>query len=127
LDVLADGVAALSGTGIEAPRLLVLGAPNAFSPILDLPPPRGDVFNIRWDATLDAEHHVPPGDLLADVDVVIEPLDAGGPVRDFLRPAMEANFVQVAETEHWRLYRRSPSAEVSAISSSVGRRGLGAP
>jgi hypothetical protein len=123
LDVVADGVAAVSATGLEAPRLLVLGAPNAFSPILNLPPPRGDMVNMRWDATLDAAHHVPPGDLLADVDVVVEPLEFGGPLKDFLRPTLEASFASVAETGHWRLYRRSPAAEVSAVSTSVGRRG----
>ncbi len=126
LEVVADGVEALSDTGLEAPRVLALGAPNAFSPILNLPPPQGDMANMRWDATLDANHHVPAADLLADVDVVIEPLDAGGPLRDFLLPEIEASFRPVVETEHWRLHRRSPVGEGTAVSTSVGRRGGGA-
>ncbi len=118
LDVVADGVTALSATGLEAPRLLVLEAPDVFSPILNLPLPRGNIGSPGPDAAA----RVAPSDLLADVDVVIEPLDAGGPIRDALAPELEASFARVVETEHWRLHRRSWPSEVSAVSTSAGRR-----
>lgn len=123
LDGVADGVAAVSATGLQAPRVLVLGAPDAFSPILNLPLPRVDVAGLRWDPTLASGRRGSPAELLADVDVVIEPLDAGGPLRDFLRPEIEASFTTVTETEHWRLLRRSVPDDARAVSTSRGRWG----
>lgn len=115
LDVVADGVAGLSATGLEAPRVLVLGAPNAFAPILNLPPPRGGMPGA-------SRNDGPPGELLANVDVVMEPLDFAGSLRDALRPELEASFATVTETEHWRLHRRSAFDDARAVSTSAGRR-----
>ncbi|KAA2234975.1 hypothetical protein [Salinarimonas soli] len=113
-DGLSEGAEALRG--LDPSRVVVLDFVNAFSAGLGIAPARGDSSWLHWGRNVDAGHHIPPGDLLADARIVLVPKPGinGPPLWDIYGPAVEAGFELVRETGSWRVYRRrEPPAVVS--------------
>ena len=113
---LEDGARALS-TLDEASRVFVLDFASPFSAGLGLEPPRGDISWQHWNRNLNAEHFVPPDQLLQDVRVVMEPKWGinGEPLRALYGGYIADHFAPVRETEFWRVHlRRDTPARVQA-------------
>ena len=108
LGTVEDGARALTEAGASRSRILVLSEPDAFSAALDLPPAPATMPDMRWLATVSQSAHVPPGSLLANVDLVMERTTAGGAgkVGELYLPTVRATYEQIAQTPNWRLYRR---------------------
>jgi hypothetical protein len=121
LSALRDGAAALQALDPAPRHVFVLDIANPFSAGLGLEPARGDTHWLLWGRTLDADHVVPPEQLLAGVRTVMEPkpaLAAQQPLtepasaraieglRQIYGPYIAAHFDLVGETERWKVYRR---------------------
>ncbi|MFU0504424.1 hypothetical protein [Pseudaminobacter sp. NGMCC 1.201702] len=120
LGTLQGGVDLLSKIEPRPERAVVLGGANPFAAALDMTPPRGDMPELLWRATIDEAHYVPPQILLADVEFVLERLSGGkgGPAAELYLPYVARNFRRVGETEHWRIHRRDvESAEQNGAAS----------
>lgn len=112
LEVVEDGLAQLSALSPPPERLIVLGGPDPFSPVLGLEPARGAMPELRWLRTFGPSHHLPPERLLANAEVVMERASGAGlgPAAEIYLPEVEERFTLAAESEHWRIHRRTPDS-----------------
>ena len=119
----AEGISALRQVSPAPERVFTLPGPNPFSAAMAIRPASGDAIDMRWNATLNAVYHVPPQQMLAGVDIVLERLGGGGAweVGQLYLPFVRANFHQIAQTQNWRIFRRNSATlgEVVRPSSSL--------
>jgi len=112
LSTVDDGLSLLARQDIPIGRLTVVGAVDAFSPVLDLPPGDGDggVVDLRWSGM----EAVSPERALAGADTILfrnpgdTPVGAAALYLDFVG----RNFSRVGESQHWILFRRNQPTAV---------------
>jgi len=116
LGTLEDGLRSIEAAGDGRERIFVVGGSNPFAAALDLPPPRGDAPQLRWEDTIDDTHHPAPEAVFAEVDLVLEWKSAGGsgPVGALYMPYVTTHFEPAGESEHWRLFRRAAGSPPAA-------------
>ena len=130
LTALRDGVEALSETGLDGNKVLVLDRSNPFPMILGATPPGGDLPWLQWERTLNASAFIPAETLLADADVVMESKSS---IRSFTENSefaglnalygsyIASHFESVRETDHWIIHRRRLGAEPKVGMNSADR------
>lgn len=93
-------------------RVAVLDFVNPFSAGLGPRPAEGDWSWLHWGRNINAEHHLPPEQLLGDVEILMEPKIGINslPLRDLYGPYIDANFELVRGTPESRAYRRREAA-----------------
>lgn len=121
-DSLRDGAAVLAR--LDAPgRVLVLDFVGPFTAGLGLAPTQGGSTWHHWGRTVDARHHMPPDDFLADARIVMEPKApierwTTNGLREVYAAALAERFVLAAETEFWRLHvARDARLDLSPLGS----------
>jgi hypothetical protein len=99
----------------EPKHVSVLDFANPFSAGLGLPPPRGDNAWLHWGRNVNAEHYLPPEQLLGSVRLLMEPkwginnIPLSHLYGDYIRAAFEP----IRETEFWVVHLRR-AAEATA-------------
>ena len=124
-DTLREGFDTLAALNPKPNRIFVLDLANPFSMALNAPPARGNAPWLQWGRTLGSTAHVPAENLLADVQVLMEPKPADSPdaakapsseLQALYGPYIAAHFDPAGETRHWRLLRRrTPSPPQAAL------------
>ncbi|MBU1317076.1 MAG: hypothetical protein KJ947_00345 [Alphaproteobacteria bacterium] len=113
LSTVEDGLSLLARQDKPIGRLAVVGAVDAFSPVLDLPPGDGDgggVVDLRWSGM----EAVSPQRALAGAETILfrnpgdTPVGAAALYLDFAA----RNFSRVGESQHWILFRRNQPTAV---------------
>ncbi|MDQ3558314.1 MAG: hypothetical protein M3453_03855, partial [Pseudomonadota bacterium] len=106
LNSIRNGELALAALGPDAGRVYVLDFVTPFNAGLELQPPGGDTAWQHWNRTFNADHYLPPEDVLKGVKVVMEPkypvehLTYAG-LRDLYMPYVRANFQLAVENVDW--------------------------
>ena len=94
-----------------------------FTAGLGLAPTQGGSTWHHWGRTVDARHHMPPDDFLADARIVMEPKApierwTTNGLREVYAAALAERFVLAAETEFWRLHvARDARLDLSPLGS----------
>lgn len=117
INTLRNGARALAEFVDDPGQVFVLDFVSPFSAGLGLEPPRGDSSWQHWRRTFDAEHFIPPEELLNGVRVVLEPkypierwtYDG---LRNLYLPYIRANYDLVGENVDWWVFvaRQQPRA-----------------
>ncbi|HEV2605902.1 MAG TPA: hypothetical protein VGU24_19810 [Microvirga sp.] len=109
---LKDG-AALLATVDNPKHVSVLDFANPFSAGLGLDPPRGDNAWLHWGRNVSLEHHLPGGDLLGGVHLLMVPKWGINniPLADLYADTIRTQFEPARESAAWTLYRRRESAD----------------
>ena len=104
------GARMLADLDAEPARVSVLDFANPFSAGLGLPPPRGDQSWMHWGRNVDAEHFLPPEQMLEGVDVVMEPKWGINhlPLKPLYAGYVGQAFEPIRETDAWTLHVRRP-------------------
>jgi hypothetical protein len=110
LSTVDDGLSLLARQDRPIGHLAVVGAVDAFSPALGLPPADGGVVDLRWSGM----RAVSPERALAGADTILfrNPGDTpAGAAAQYLEFA-NRNFSRIGESQHWILFRRSQPTAV---------------
>jgi hypothetical protein len=118
---LQDG-AALLATVNDPKHVSVLDFANPFSAGLGLDPPQGDNAWLHWGRNVSLEHHLPGGDLLGGVGLLMVPKWGINniPLADLYAETIRTAFEPVRESASWVLHRRRGSADRPAAEPSTG-------
>jgi hypothetical protein len=105
LSTVDDGLSLLARQEMPIGNLTVVGAVDAFSPALGLPPADGGVVDLRWSGM----QNISPERALAGADTIMfrNPGDTpAGAAAQYLEFA-NRDFSRIGESQHWILFRRS--------------------
>ena len=110
LESVRAGARILADLDAQPARVSVLDFANPFSAGLGLPPPRGDQSWMHWGRNVDAEHFLPPEQMLEGVDVVMEPKWGINhlPLKPLYAGYVGQAFEPIRETDAWTLHVRRP-------------------
>ena len=108
---IADGAAALKALGTPVKRVAVLDFVNPFSAGMDIDPPEEDSPWYHWGRTLDRSHFPAPGEIFANAEYILDPkspieIYTNRGMREIYGGYLTQQYLLVAETEQWRIYRR---------------------
>ena len=127
-DSLRDGALALESLDRPLRNVLVFDFVSPFAAGLDLPVSQGDSPWFHWGRTLDHDHYPPAEEVMADVEIVMDPKApiehwTTNGMRDIYAEYIAENFTLATETRDWRVYVRrgegSPTVRPSENSSTT--------
>jgi len=115
-----DGARLLEALPERPQHVSVLDFANPFSAGLNLEPPRGDNAWLHWGRNIDATHFPPPEQLLAGVQVLMEPKWGinSAPLQALYGDYIRSAFEPVRETSLWIVHRRREQALSASASAS---------
>lgn len=116
-----EGARLLSELPVKPRNVSVLDFANPFSAGLDLPPSRGDYAWLHWGRNINDVHHLPPEQLLGEVDVLMVPKAGinGIPLRTLYGSYIQEAFDPIRYTDRWTVYKRREASLLSSVGQSV--------
>ncbi|WP_210259536.1 hypothetical protein [Devosia sp. 1635] len=121
-ETLLDGALALESLDRPLQNVLAFDFVSPFAAGLDLPVSQGDSPWFHWGRTLDHDHFPPAAEIMADVEIIMDPKTpiehwtADG-MREIYADYIAQNFELASETRHWRVYVRRGADLVSVLPS----------
>jgi hypothetical protein len=103
-----DGARLLSALPEKPQNVSVLDFANPFSAGLGLKPPRGDNAWLHWGRNVDAAHFLPPDQLFAGVQVLMDPKWGinSAPLRGLYGEYVRTEFEPLRESDFWTVRQR---------------------
>jgi hypothetical protein len=103
-----DGARLLATLPEKPQNVSVLDFANPFSAGLGLKPPRGDNAWLHWGRNVDAAHFLPPDQLFAGVQVLMDPKWGinSAPLRDLYGEYVRTAFEPLRESDFWMVRQR---------------------
>jgi hypothetical protein len=116
-----EGARLLSELPIKPRNVSVLDFANPFSAGLNLPPSRGDYAWLHWGRNINDVYHLPPEQLLGEVDVLMVPKAGinGIPLRTLYGSYIREAFDPIRYTDQWTVYKRREASMLSRVGQSV--------
>jgi hypothetical protein len=116
-----EGAGLLSELPVKPKNVSVLDFANPFSAGLGLPPSRGDYAWLHWGRNIDDIHHLPPEQLLGEVDVLMVPKAGinGIPLRALYGAYVQEAFDPIRYADRWTVYKRREASVISSAGQSV--------
>ena len=107
-----DGARLLAALPEKPQNVSVLDFANPFSPGLGLKPPRGDNAWLHWGRNVDATHFLPPEQLFAGVQVLMDPKWGinSAPLRELYGDYVRTAFEPLRESDFWVVRQRRERA-----------------
>ncbi|MBM6580057.1 hypothetical protein ILT44_07690 [Microvirga sp. BT689] len=120
LTSIREGARLLGELPVKPENVSVLDFANPFSAGLGLPPSRGDYAWLHWGRNIDDRHHLPPKELLGNVDILMVPKDGinDAPLRQLYGAYIREAFVAIRETDRWVVHRRRDAKMLSNLGRS---------
>ncbi|MBJ6123963.1 hypothetical protein [Microvirga splendida] len=112
-----EGGRILSELSVKPENVSVLDFANPFSAGVGLPPSRGDYAWLHWGRNINDLHHLPPEQLLGDVDVLMVPKAGinGIPLRNLYADYIREAFDPIRRTDLWTVYKRREAGMLSSV------------
>jgi hypothetical protein len=116
-----EGAQLLSELPVKPENVSVLDFANPFSAGLGLPPSQGDYAWLHWGRNVNDVHHLPPEQLLGDVDVLMVPKAGinGIPLRNLYGAYLQEAFDPIRRTDLWTVYKRREARVLSSVGQSL--------
>jgi hypothetical protein len=117
-DSLRDGARALERLSLPLEHVLVFDFVSPFAAGMNLPVTQGDSPWFHWGRTLDHDHFPPAAEIMADVEIIMDPK---APIEHWTANGMRAvyadfvaqNFTLATESRDWKIYVRRGAASKS--------------
>lgn len=116
-----EGARLLSELPVQPKNVSVLDFANPFSAGVGLPPSRGDYAWLHWGRNINDVHHLPPEQLLREVDVLMVPKAGinGIPLRNLYESYIREAFDPIRRTDQWTVYKRRAPNMLSSVGQSL--------
>ncbi|MBM1171740.1 hypothetical protein [Microvirga arabica] len=112
-----EGARLLNELPVKPENVSVLDFANPFSAGMSLPPSRGDYAWLHWGRNVNDVHHLPPEQLLGEVDVLMVPKAGinGIPLRNLYGAYIREAFDPIRRTDLWTVYKRREASMLSSV------------